>query len=345
MTEIPTNSNTQTQAEPPTKGGRRLPRWLKAQAPGSEGYLRLKRLIKSQRLHTVCESAHCPNIGECWGHGTATFMILGDICTRSCGFCAITTGRPDHVDEGEPERVAEAISQLGLKHAVITSVNRDELPDGGARIFAATIRHARQRCPETSIEVLIPDFQGDWQALATVMEAGPDILNHNIETVPRLYSIMRPQAKHERSLELLDRARQLSPAPTKSGMMLGAGEERHEVEHTLRQLADVGCAILTLGQYLSPSSDHVPVARFLHPDEFDELGEFARTLGFNHVESGPMVRSSYHAEQQVTDLERRAVRDAAQPAHDPKTVTQGPGQNPFLGLLDIDNTAVDGNPT
>ena len=215
----------------------------------------------------------------------------------------------------------------------------------GARIFAATIRHARQRCPETSIEVLIPDFQGDWQALATVMEAGPDILNHNIETVPRLYSIMRPQAKHERSLELLDRARQLSPAPTKSGMMLGAGEERHEVEHTLRQLADVGCAILTLGQYLSPSSDHVPVARFLHPDEFDELGEFARTLGFNHVESGPMVRSSYHAEQQVTDLERRAVRDAAQPAHDPKTVTQGPGQNPFLGLLDIDNTAVDGNPT
>ena len=313
-----------------TTAKRRLPRWLKATAPGSEGYLRLKRLIKGQRLHTVCESAHCPNIGECWGHGTATFMILGDVCTRSCGFCAVATGRPEHVDEEEPERVAEAISQLGLKHAVITSVNRDELADGGARIFAATIRHIRQRCPETSIEVLVPDFQGDWQALKTVMEAGPDILNHNIETVPRLYPIMRPQATHERSLDLLRRAAQLSPAPTKSGMMLGAGEQRQEVELTLRQLADVGCAILTLGQYLSPSSEHVPIDRFLHPDEFRELGDFARDLGFKHVESGPMVRSSYHAEQQVTDLERRAVRAAAAPA---------------LEQVTLENTAVDGNPT
>ncbi len=326
--------------ETATPGRRRLPRWLKAQAPGSEGYLRLKRLVKGQRLNTVCESAHCPNIGECWGHGTATFMILGDVCTRSCGFCAIATGRPDRVDEGEPERVAEAIGQLGLQHAVITSVNRDELPDGGARIFASTIRLTHQRCPETSIEVLIPDFQGNWDALAAVMAAGPDILNHNIETVPRLYPQMRPQARHERSLELLDRARQLSPAPTKSGMMLGAGEERHEVEQTLRELADVGCAILTLGQYLSPSSEHVPVARFLHPDEFRELGNFARDLGFEHVESGPMVRSSYHAERQVGDLARRAVRATAQP--DPGPAAHIPDHG---GLLDIDTTDVNGNPT
>ncbi|MBT3341847.1 MAG: lipoyl synthase [Gemmatimonadetes bacterium] len=311
-TTTPVTETTTPVDETALTGGRRLPRWLKAQAPGSEGYLRLKRLVKAQRLNTVCESAHCPNIGECWGHGTATFMILGDVCTRSCGFCAIATGRPGIVDEAEPERVAVAIAQLGLQHAVITSVNRDELADGGARIFAATIQHTRQRCPQTSIEVLIPDFQGDWDALATVLDAGPDILNHNIETVPRMYPQMRPQAKHERSLELLDRARQLSPAPTKSGMMLGAGERRDETEDTLRQLADVGCAILTLGQYLSPSSEHVPVDRFLSPEEFRELGDFARDLGFRHVESGPMVRSSYHAEQQV-------------------------------GLLDIDNTEVNGN--
>lgn len=312
---------------------RRLPRWLKAQAPGSAGYLRLKRLVSHQRLHTVCESARCPNIGECWGHGTATFMILGDVCTRSCGFCAIATGRPDAVDEHEPVRVGEAIAQLDLEHAVITSVNRDELPDGGARIFAATIRETRRLSPDTSIEVLIPDFQGNWDALATVMSAGPDILNHNIETVPRLYPQMRPQAKHERSLELLDRARQLSPAPTKSGMMLGAGETRPEVEDTLRELADVGCAILTLGQYLSPSADHVPVDRFLPPSEFDELGDFARGLGFQHVESGPMVRSSYHAERQVTDLQRQAVKAAADDGDAGAPAGAG-------GLLDIDTTAL-----
>ncbi|MCY3735153.1 MAG: lipoyl synthase [Gemmatimonadaceae bacterium] len=285
-----------------SRSRRRLPAWLKAKAPGSPGYLRLKRLIKGLDLNTVCESAHCPNIGECWSAGTATFMILGDVCTRSCGFCAIRTGRPTHLDHEEPERVAEAIARLHLRHAVITSVNRDELSDGGASIFARTIRAVHQRCPETSVEVLIPDFQGNWEALAEVLDAGPEILNHNLETVPRLYRRMRPQARYERSLELLDRARSLGPAPTKSGMMLGAGETRAEVDRSIRDLAAVGCSILTLGQYLSPSEQHVPVDRFVRPEEFDELGVFARAIGFGHVESGPLVRSSYHAERQVGDL-------------------------------------------
>jgi lipoic acid synthetase len=281
---------------------RRLPRWLKAKAPGSPGYLELKRLVKDLDLNTVCQSAHCPNIGECWESGTATFMILGDVCTRSCGFCAIKTGRPQWLDDGEPERVAEAISRLELRHAVITSVNRDELPDGGADIFARTIRAVHALCPDTSVEVLIPDFQGNWDALELVLTAQPEILNHNIETVPRLYHIMRPQARYERSLELLDRALRLGPAPTKSGMMLGAGERRSETQQSIRDLADVGCSILTLGQYLSPSSQHVPVDRYVHPDEFVELRDFALGLGFRHVESGPMVRSSYHAERQVDDM-------------------------------------------
>ena len=281
---------------------RRLPAWLKAKAPGSPGYLRLKRLVKGLDLNTVCESAHCPNIGECWSAGTATFMILGDVCTRSCGFCAIKTGRPTRVDHEEPERVAEAIARLHLRHAVITSVNRDELSDGGASIFARTIQAVHARCPETSVEVLIPDFQGNWDALAEVLDAGPEILNHNLETVPRLYRRMRPQARYERSLELLDRARSLGPAPTKSGMMLGAGETREEVDRSIRDLAAVGCSILTLGQYLSPSEQHVPVDRFVPPEEFEALGEYSRALGFGHVESGPLVRSSYHAERQVGDL-------------------------------------------
>ena len=229
-------------------------------------------------------------------------MILGDVCTRSCGFCAIKTGRPQWLDEGEPERVAAAIARLGLEHAVITSVNRDELPDGGARIFARTIAAVHRLCPETSVEVLIPDFKGDWQALATVLEASPDILNHNIETPPRLYPTMRPQARYGRSLELLDRARKMSPAPTKSGMMLGAGETKREIAQSIQDLADVGCAILTLGQYLSPSAHHVPVERFVHPDEFAEWQRFALGLGFRHVESGPLVRSSYHAASQVEQV-------------------------------------------
>ena len=294
-----------------TKPLRRLPRWLKATAPGSPQYLQLKRLVKGLALNTVCQSAHCPNIGECWAGGTATFMILGDVCTRSCGFCAIKTGRPASLDENEPERVAEAISHLGLRHAVITSVNRDELPDGGSHIFARTVEAVHRRCPQTTIEVLIPDFQGNWEALAEVVAAAPEILNHNLETVPRLYPTMRPQARYERSLELLDRARQLGPSATKSGMMLGAGENRDETEQSIRDLARAGCSILTLGQYLSPSAQHVPVDRFLHPDEFTELGDFARGLGFRHVESGPLVRSSYHAARQVDDKGAADTVDAS----------------------------------
>ena len=278
---------------------RRLPPWLKAKAPGHPNYLDIKHLIADLRLNTVCESAQCPNIGECWGQRTATFMILGDICTRSCGFCAIKTGRPVGLDEGEPERVAAAIADLDLRHAVITSVNRDELPDGGAEIFARTIAAVHQRCPQTSVEVLIPDFKGDWDALATVMAAGPDILNHNIECPPSLYYKMRPQAQYDRSLELLRRAHEMGPAPTKSGMMLGAGETRDEIAQSIRDLAAAECAILTLGQYLSPSPNHVPVERFVDPDEFAAWRHFALELGFRHVESGPLVRSSYHAADQL----------------------------------------------
>ena len=278
---------------------RRLPQWLKAKAPGHPNYVDIKHLVADLRLNTVCESAQCPNIGECWGQRTATFMILGDICTRSCGFCAIRTGRPFELDEGEPERVAAAIEQLDLRHAVITSVNRDELPDGGAEIFARTITAVNQRCPQTSVEVLIPDFKGDWDALAVVMAAGPDILNHNIECPPSLYFKMRPQAQYDRSLELLRRAHELGSAPTKSGMMLGAGETRDEIAQSIRDLARIKCAILTLGQYLSPSPSHVSVERFVHPDEFAEWRNFALELGFHHVESGPLVRSSYHAANQL----------------------------------------------
>ena len=289
-----------------TEPRRKLPPWLKAKAPGSPNYLDLKRLLKDLNLNTVCESAHCPNIGECWGNRTATFMILGDVCTRSCGFCAIKTGRPETLDEDEPVRVAAAIARLDLRHAVITSVNRDELTDGGARIFARTIEEVHNLCPTTTIEVLIPDFKGDWDALQTVMDARPDILNHNIESVPRLYPQMRPQAQYHRSLELLERAATMSPAPTKSGMMLGAGETQDEIATTLHDLAKVNCAILTLGQYLSPSTEHVPVARFVPPEEFDTWRDFAVNIGFRHVESGPLVRSSYHAEQQVNHLDRLA---------------------------------------
>ena len=278
---------------------RRLPPWLKAKAPGHPNYIDIKHLIADLRLNTVCESAQCPNIGECWGQRTATFMILGDICTRSCGFCAIKTGRPVGLDEGEPERVAVAIAHLDLRHAVITSVNRDELPDGGAEIFARTIAAVHQRCPQTSVEVLIPDFKGNWDALATVMAAGPDILNHNIECPPSLYYKMRPQAQYDRSLELLRRAHEMGPAPTKSGMMLGAGETRDEIAESIRDLAAAECAILTLGQYLSPSPNHVPVERFVDPDEFAAWRHFALELGFRHVESGPLVRSSYHAADQL----------------------------------------------
>ena len=286
-------------AAPPVRR-RRLPEWFRVPAPGSAGYRALKNLMRGLNLHTVCESARCPNIGECWNSGTATFMILGDVCTRSCGFCAVKTGRPEGLDTEEPERVAEAVQTMGLRHAVVTSVNRDELIDGGARIFAETICAIRRLCRHTKVEVLIPDFQGNWRALRVVIDAAPDILNHNVETVPRLYKTMRPQAKYDRSLTLLKRAKTMGrDMPTKSGIMVGAGETPAEVRQTIRDIADCKTDILTIGQYLQPSAQHVPVARFYHPDEFLDLKQFALTLGFRHVESGPLVRSSYHAADQV----------------------------------------------
>jgi lipoyl synthase len=276
------------------------PEWLKVRAPGSPGYLRLKSLMRDLNLHTVCEEAQCPNIGECWHHGTATFMILGDVCTRACAYCAVSHGRPADVDPAEPRRVAEAIDALSLSYVVITSVDRDDLPDGGASIFAETVRETRRRVPACRLEVLIPDFQGDAQALRTVLDAGPDILNHNTETVPRLYRMARSGGRYARTLELLDRARHYAPAiPTKTGLMLGLGEERDEVIATLRDLREAGCSILTLGQYLRPSASHAPMIRFYHPDEFRELKSIALDLGFVHVESGPLVRSSYHAHEQA----------------------------------------------
>lgn len=278
--------------------GPQRPEWLKVKIPGGENYSRLRGLVTEHRLHTVCEEARCPNMGECWSAGTATFMILGDVCTRSCGFCAVKTGRPGVLDLDEPKRVAEAIRLLGVKHAVVTSVNRDELPDGGASIFAETIRQARDLNPGVRIEVLIPDFRGVEWALQLVIDARPDILDHNMETVPRLYSTVRPQAKYARSLELLDRAKRKGMV-TKSGLMLGLGESTEEVVQVIADLRSVGCDILTLGQYLQPTREHLPVQRFVTPAEFARLRLMGLEMGFGHVESGPLVRSSYHAEQQI----------------------------------------------
>jgi len=276
------------------------PDWLKVRFFGGENYQDLKRIMRSLDLHTVCESARCPNQGECWEHRTATFMILGNICTRSCGFCAVPSGKPTGPpDEGEPERVAQAVEQMRLKYAVVTSVNRDDQADGGAAIFAQTISAIRQRVPDCRIEVLIPDFRGDWQALETVLAARPDVLNHNIETVPRLYHQVRRGALYQRSLELLRRAkRNAPPTPVKTGMMLGLGETRDEVLSTLAELAAQGVDILTLGQYLQPTREHLPVVRLVHPDEFAEYKRLGEQMGFRHVESGPLVRSSYHAFEQ-----------------------------------------------
>jgi len=279
----------------PSASRSRRPEWLKARIPSGENYARLKSIIDTRKLHTVCEEARCPNMGECWNHGTATFMILGDICTRSCGFCAVKTGRPTELDADEPRRVAEAVQLLGVRHAVITSVDRDELYDGGAQIFAETVRRIRSLSPETRIEVLIPDFKGEEFALDIVLDALPDILNHNMETVPRLYHDVRPQAKYARSLELLGRAKRRGFI-TKTGMMLGVGERTEEVVDVMTDLRGVNCDILTLGQYLQPTKDHLPVDRFVHPDEFRMLKEKGYAMGFRHVESGPLVRSSYHAE-------------------------------------------------
>jgi lipoic acid synthetase len=275
------------------------PAWIKARAPIGEGHERLAGLMRTLGLHTVCEEARCPNIGECWNRGTATFMILGDVCTRACGFCAVKTGLPGKApDPGEARRVAEAVARMGLRHAVITSVNRDDQRDGGSGVFAACIREIRARAPGCAVEVLIPDFKGDWSALQIVIDARPDVLNHNTETVPRLYRHVRPGARFERSLELLRRAK-AAGLPTKSGIMVGLGEEWDEVLETIRAIAVSGADILTVGQYLRPSPDHLPILRYYTPDEFAEIKRFALTLGYAHVESGPLVRSSYHAEEQA----------------------------------------------
>jgi lipoic acid synthetase len=279
------------------------PEWLKVRAPGSENYLRLKGVMRDLALNTVCEDARCPNIGECWHHGTATFMILGDICTRACAYCAVAHGRPSALDTAEPARVAQAVARMQLQYAVITSVDRDDLPDGGAAVFADTIRQIRAQVPSCRIEVLIPDFQGKAEALHAVLDAGPDVLNHNTETVPRLYRMARSGGKYSRTLELLDRARHYAPAiATKTGLMVGLGEEFDELLTVFDDLSRVGVKILTLGQYLRPSERHAPMARYYTPAEFAELKRLALLRGFVHVESGPLVRSSYHAHEQADAL-------------------------------------------
>ena len=277
------------------------PDWLKVRLPTGDDYFRLKGIMRDKGLHTVCEEARCPNIAECWGQGTATFMILGDVCTRSCGFCAVKTGLPQVLDQDEPRRVADAVEAMGLTHAVITSVNRDELPDGGAAMFARTIEAVRERMPETSIEVLIPDFKGSRASLETVLGARPEILNHNIETVPRLYRHVRPGARFAQSVELLRRAKEIrNDIVSKTGIMLGLGESLDEVEAVMRELVDdAGVDLFTIGQYLQPTKEHLPVERYVHPDEFQELADRGRTIGFRHVEAGPLVRSSYHAANQI----------------------------------------------
>jgi lipoyl synthase len=276
------------------------PAWLRAKAPVGDNFHNLKKLARGLGLHTVCESAQCPNIGECWNHKTATFMLLGDICTRRCGFCAVPKGRPEPIDQDEPRRVAEAVATLGLKHAVVTSVNRDDDNIGSARIFADTIRGIRELTPDCHVEVLIPDFQGLEESLRIVLDAAPDVLNHNTETVPRLYRTVRSGARYERTLKLLEDAKKISPGVvTKSGVMVGLGESTEELVEVFRDLGTRGVDILTVGQYLRPSRDHLPIARFYDPEEFVYLRDEALRFGFRHVESGPLVRSSYHAHEQA----------------------------------------------
>ena len=276
------------------------PTWLKARAPMGENYHELKKLARSLDLHTVCESAQCPNIGECWNHRTATFMLLGDLCTRRCGFCAVPKGKPKAIDFDEPRRVAEAVATLGLKHAVITSVNRDDDNIGAAKVFAETIREVRRQAPGCQIEVLIPDFQGREDALKIVLEARPEVLNHNTETVPRLYRAVRSGARYERTLKLLENVKTFAPGMvSKTGVMVGIGETMDELLEVFRDLAAIKVDILTVGQYLRPSRDHLPMTRYYHPDEFRFMKEEALKMGFRHVESGPLVRSSYHAHEQA----------------------------------------------
>ena len=288
-----------TITDPPSTP-QRLPWWIRARFPGGPNYLHLKNMLREEGLHTVCEEARCPNIGECWEWGTATFLILGDICTRACGYCAIKTGLPTTLDLAEPNRVAQTVEKMKLRHAVITSVDRDDLPDGGAGIFAATILQIRARVPGCNVEVLIPDFKGSRDALATVMAAKPDILNHNTETVPRLYRKARPGGIYTRALELLRRAREIEPKViTKTGVIIGLGETWDELLQVMDDLRAVDVDVLTIGQYLRPSQDHLPVDRFYTPEEFVQLKVEGLARGFKHVESGPLVRSSYHAHEQV----------------------------------------------
>jgi lipoic acid synthetase len=281
------------------KRGKSLPSWLRIQLRPGPHYKELRQLTETHQLHTICEEARCPNLWECWNNRTATFLILGDICTRRCHYCSVTTGRPSELDLEEPQRVADAVRILKLRHAVITSVNRDDVPDGGAKLFAETIVRIREVNPTCTVEVLIPDFQGQQQSLATVIDEKPDILNHNIETVPRLFPTIRPQGKYARSLKVLQWAQEMG-ARTKSGLMAGLGETEEEIRTVMYQLRTVGCEMLTLGQYLRPTLVHAPVARFYTPEEFERFKQEALALGFHHVESGPLVRSSYHAEQQAS---------------------------------------------
>ena len=278
----------------------RKPPWLKVKAPGGPNYVALKHMMRDLKLHTVCEEAHCPNIGECWEHHAATFMILGDVCTRNCAYCAVAHGTPAPLDVAEPQRLADAVAQMGLKHVVITSVDRDDLANGGAKIIAACIEEIRRLMPQTSIEVLIPDFKGNPEALRIIVDARPDILNHNLETIARLYRIARPGGRYARALELLKRAKEMNPELlTKSGLMCGLGEEWDELLASIRDLRAQGVDIITLGQYLRPSDQHLPIARWYTPDEFADLKRYGMSLGFRHVESGPLVRSSYHAWEQI----------------------------------------------
>ncbi len=293
---------------------KRKPTWIRAQFPNGQRYSEIKRLLRAETLNSVCEEARCPNISECFNRGTATFMILGNTCTRACGFCAVTSGKPSTIDWLEPRRLAQTVDRLDLAYVVITSVNRDDVPDGGAAVFASCIQLIRRRRPDTAVEVLIPDFEGNWNALETVLSAQPTVLNHNVETVPRLYSQVRFQARYERSLELLQRASEWVPRiPTKTGFMLGLGEQRDEVSALLRDLRAVDVQLLTVGQYLRPSAKHLPIARYAPPETFESIRQEALSLGFRHVESGPMVRSSYHADEQarvarLVDVELHARR-------------------------------------
>lgn len=306
MQELPVISSTANSTETRVK----KPDWLRVKLPIGESYRNVRNLVDTHKLHTICESGNCPNMGECWGEGTATFMILGNICTRSCGFCAVATGRPEPVDWDEPQRVAEAIHLMHVKHAVITSVDRDELKDGGSIIWANTIKAVRALNPETTLETLIPDFKGEWENLERIIEVAPEVVSHNLETVERMTRKVRIQAKYHRSLEVIRRLKD-GGMRTKSGVMLGIGEEKEEVLQTMHDLVENGCDVLTLGQYLQPTQKHLPVIRFVHPDEFAFYREEGYKMGFDYVESGPLVRSSYHSERHVIKGEGRRVWEAS----------------------------------